>query len=122
MKYLIHFLIGSSWFVTLPFFMKVNSLGSEKNYSYFNYTIAAPIYLGLWNVISLIIAKKFNFSLRKRFLFITPIACMTTIIIAKTLKSYNYTDEEWNTYYFRLFITYFIIWNVIIYNIEKYII
>jgi len=119
MKYLLNFLIGSSWFVTLPFFIAVNNMGSIKSYSYFDYTTIAPVYLGFWNIISLIIAKKLNFSLRERLLFITPITYILSNIAVKILKSYNYTDKEWNLYDFKLFVTHFIIWNIIVYYIEK---
>ena len=119
MKYLLHFLIGSSWFVTLQFFTAVNRLRSKKNYSYFDYTIVSPIYLGFWNIISAIIAKKFNLSLRKRFLIITPMTYIASILISKKFKSYNFTNEEWGKYYIILFMKHFIMWNIIIYYLEK---
>ena len=55
MKYLEQFIVGSSWAATLPFFYKVGRI--EKNYSYYAYTLLAPLWLGLWNVFSLMSPK-----------------------------------------------------------------
>jgi len=121
MKYLKQFIIGSSILAVFPFYHGVHHLGNKKSYSYYDYTIIAPLWIGMWNVISLILAENYNLSLRKRFLLITPITYLLSILIVKTLKSYNFTDKEWGQYYIRLFLKHFIMWNIIIYYIEKYI-
>ena len=62
MKYLKEFIIGSSIMVVLPFYYIVYNSKSKKTYSYYLYTLAAPLWFGIWNIISLIIAEKFNLS------------------------------------------------------------
>ena len=119
MDYLKSFTIASSWAVTLPFFYGAKNLEKKRNYSYYKYTILAPLWLGLWSIISFIIAKNFKLSMRNRFLLITPITYLLSIIIVKTQKSYNYTQDEWNKYYILLFIGHFVYWNVLVYNIEN---
>ncbi len=119
MKYLKQFIIGSSYFGTLPFFYAAGKI-KDKAYSYYDYTLIAPIWLGLWNVISLIIATYFGLTLRTRCLMFTLITYSLSLIIVKSINGYKYTQKEWIKYYIRLFIKHFIMWNIVIYNLEKY--
>tara|TARA_Y100000310_G_C20659620_1_gene803977 strand:- start:1414 stop:1776 length:363 start_codon:yes stop_codon:yes gene_type:complete len=119
MKYLIQFLAGSSYLVTLPFFYAVGKI-KNKTYSYYDYTLVAPIWLGFWNVISFIIASRFGLTMRYRFLMLTAITYSLSLFIVKSIGAYQYTQKEWNNYYIRLFIKHFIIWNIVTYNIEKF--
>ena len=121
MKYLKQFIIGSSFLVFLPFYYAVYNSRKEKNYSYYNYTLIAPIWLGLWNVISLILAEHFKLSMRNRFLLVSVISSISIMCISTYFKTYNFTKEEWIKYYVSIFVKYMIIWNVIVYNIEKHI-
>jgi hypothetical protein len=121
MKYLKEFIIGSSYIVFFPYFYSVNKLSNkQKNYSYYEYTLVAPIWLGLWNVLSLIIAEKYNLTDRMRFIVISIISSICIMIIATKIGSYNYTNEKWMEYYFYIFLKYFFVWNFVVYNLEKY--
>jgi len=119
MKYLKQFVIGSSAFVFLPFLYTVAFNTPKKNYSYENYSLLAPIWFGLWNVISLIIAEHFGLTMKMRFLIISILSCLSIISIVNILKSYNYSNEELINYYIRIFIRYMITWNIVIYYLEK---
>ncbi len=121
MKYLKQFVIGSSYLVFIPYFYSVMKSQSKKNYTYFNYTLVAPIWLGVWNVISLIIAEKFNLSMRMRFLVVSLISSLSIMLLATYLKSYDFDKNEWKKYYLYIFIKYLIIWNIIVYNIERHV-
>nr|QBK88669.1 MAG: hypothetical protein LCMiAC01_03470 [Mimivirus LCMiAC01] len=121
MKYLKQFIIGSSYLVFLPYFYSVQKSQSKKNYSYFKYTLIAPVWLGVWNVISLILAEYFNLSMEMRFLVVSIISSLCIMFIATYLKSYNFDKDEWKKYYFYIFVKYLIIWNLVVYSIEKYI-
>ena len=125
MKYLKEFIIGSCGLVTLPLFISVNNSISNNraNYSYYDFTIYSPIRLGLWNVGSLIVAEYFGFSTRMRFILVTIFHWLATIISVKYYKLYTFVDDndKMNKYYIKLFISYFIHWNIVIYNLEKYI-
>ena len=120
MKYFKQFIIGSSYLVTLPFFYAAGKL-KDKKYSYYDYTLIAPLWLGFWNVISFITAKKFGLTLRQRCLLFSLITYLLSVMIVKYIDAYKYTQKEWNNYYIRLFIKHFIMWNIVIYNLEKYI-
>ena len=121
MKYLKEFIIGSSFLVFLPYFYSVQNSQSKKNYSYYHYTLVAPIWLGLWNVISLIIAEYFGLSKRQRFFVISVISSLCIMAIAFYFKTYDFTDEEWRKYFFYIFGKYLLIWNIVVYYLDKYI-
>jgi hypothetical protein len=120
MNYLKPFVIGSSYVVFAPFFHAVKNDQPKKTYSYYNYTLLAPVWFGLWNMLSLYLASRFKLSLRMRFLVISVISSLSIMMISTHLKSYNFTREEWHKYYLYIFVKYLIVWNLIIYNIEKY--
>lgn len=119
MKYLKQFIIGSSYLVFLPFYYAVYNLRPEKTYSYYNYTLVSPLWFGIWNVISLIIAEYLSLSLRLRFILVSILSSFSIMTIAKYFKSYNFTKAEWNRYYIHIFIKYLIVWNFVIYLLEK---
>ena len=62
MKYLKEFIIGSSYPVVVLFYYMVHNYQSNKNYDYYEYTLIAPIWFGLWNIISLLISEKYKLS------------------------------------------------------------
>ena len=151
MKYLREFVIGSSYLVVVLFYRSVYSSiqkkklsdpeyfdtlyekeipflwnkiwpGDYEYYSYFRYTITAPIYFGLWNILSLLIAEHFDLSLRMRFIVISIISSIFMMRFQTIYNIYDFeTNEEFTNYYIHIFIKYMLIWNIIIYNLEKYI-
>lgn len=124
MKYLKQFVIGSSYLVFVPFLYLLNKYEKSGflNYGLNNYGLLAPLWWGMWNIISLILAEIFNLSLKMRFLIISIISAVTILIYARTMKVYNFTNEtQWFNYYIFIIVSYLIIWNIIVYNIEKHI-
>lgn len=119
MKYLKSFVLASSWLATFPFFYTVGKI--DKAYSYYDYSLVAPIWLGFWNVISLLVAEYFGLSLRTRFLLLTLVTYVLSILLAKTSGAYPYNQSQWNRYYLRLFLKHFLLWNLIVYYLEIYI-
>ena len=118
MKYLKQFIIGASYPVFILYYLAVYNSQSKKNYSYYEYTLVAPLWFGFWNVISLIIATKYNLSMRQRFLLISIVSALSIMVIATLSKSYDFTTPEWLTYYGYILLKYLFVWNVIIYFIE----
>ena len=126
MKYLKEFVIGSSVILFIPAFYKFNRITpsvTNINNPYIKYTIFFPIVTGLANALSLIIKEYFGLSNHIRFLLLTIITWFATTSLVKYYKLYNFTDnnKRMNEYYIKLFITYFVFWNIVIYNLEKYI-
>jgi len=121
-EYLRAFVIGSSFLVFLPFFYSVYNFEKEQfNFSYDIYTFLAPPTLGLMNVISLLLANKFNISKRVRFLLTSLIAPTIVLITIVTFNIYNYSLKEWVSHVLQLYLLYFIIFNGLIYYLDKYI-
>jgi len=121
-QYLRAFVIGSSFFVFIPYFLAVKYLSDHKftNYSYENYTLYAPIGLGLYNVLSLYIANKMNITKRYSLFLISIIAPTFVALSAYILKLYNYTSiDQWFNHIWKLYLIYFIVLNFIIYSLDK---
>jgi len=121
-QYLRAFVIGSSFFVFILYFLAVKKLSHEKfaNFSYENYTLYAPIALGLYNILALYISKKMNISKRYSLFLLSIIAPTLVAIFIYINKIYNYTSfEQWFGHIWKLYLTYFIVFNFIIYSLEK---
>lgn len=119
MKYLKQFVVGSSWLVVVQSLYMAAYRRPNKNWSYEKYSLIAPVWFGLWNVISLVIAGHFGLTMRMRFLVVSIMSYIGILAIAKGFKAYNFTQEQWNEYYSYMFIKYIITWNIIVYYIEK---
>ena len=120
MKYLRQFVIGSSYLIFLPFFYSVKNNQPKKTYNYYDYTLIAPVWFGIWNVLSLYLAERFNLTLNQRFLLVSIISALSVMTLATNFKSYKFSKKEWKKYYFKIIAKYLFIWNIVIFNIEKY--
>lgn len=114
MESLKHFLVGASWPVFILFFMSVLKIKPEiRNYRYETYTLVAPVYLGLMNVIGKMFFKE------KQYLYTGLMSGSIVAIIATLLKSYNFTTmKEWIRYYVSVVLRHLIAHFVIIQNLE----
>jgi hypothetical protein len=119
MKYLKQFIIGSSYPVFFSFYYSVKNSQPKKTYKYYNYTLVAPVWFGVWNIISLLLAERLNLTNKMRFLLISLLSSLSIMIIATKLKSYKFNSKEWRNYYFYILVKYLIVWNIVILNIEK---
>lgn len=121
-NYLRAFVIASSILVVLPHFIGVAQLDTTKmNYTYEEYTIVAPIYYGLMNMISLFLAISLNLSSRERYILNGTISPLLVISFSYLSNAYIYDTEEWLKYGIHLFIKHFLIWNVVIFLLDKYV-
>jgi len=121
MKSLREFVIGSSIVVTLPFYYMVYHHQPNKQYNYYDYSLGAPLWFGLWNMIPLLISKKYGLSKRLGYLIVSILSYLCIISIATFTKKYVKTDKEWEFYYAQQFVKYMITWNIVIYYLDKYI-
>ena len=122
-QYLRAFVIGSSFFVFIPYFIAVRSFDKNLvNYSYENYTLYAPIGLGLYNVLSLYIANKFNLTKKNRLFLISILAPTLVALTVYFLKAYNYTTlDQWFNHIWKLYLLYFVVFNLIVYYLDKHV-
>ena len=123
MKYIKQFIVGSSFPSVFLFYYTVNRIKKTNPkkyyYTYYDYTLCAPIVLGIANVISFILAERFDLSYDNRFILITILLYLFTTISVHVIKAYNFNKNDWKDYYKTLLILYIIVWNYIIYFIEK---
>lgn len=118
--YIRAFVIGSSVLVFLPYFIIVRS-SVNKTYSYDDYTFLAPFGLGFLNVLSLILANYLNLTKKYRFLLISILAPTLVAIFIHVIHAYNYTNiNQWLNHIWKLYLLYFIVFNFIVYYLDKY--
>jgi len=121
-NYLRAFVIGSSFFVFLPFFFGVSRFKKERfNFDYISYTFLAPVALGLMNVFSLLIAEQYHLSSRERYLVISILAPSIVLLSIVLFDIYNYTTIQWIRHTIKMYLLYFFMWNVVVYNLDKYV-
>jgi hypothetical protein len=121
-NYLRAFVIGSSMLVFLPHFLAVANLDERRlNYTYKQYTFVAPTYYGLMNMLSLYVALMFHLSSRQRYLLFGTISPLIVISFSYFFKTYDYQGDEWLRYGVGLFLKHFLIWNLVIFTLDKYV-
>ena len=120
-KYLKSFVIGSSFPVFSLWFLRYQTI-KKKKWTYESATIINPLYFGLMNTLSVYLAEKYKWNLRKRFVIISILSTLFLVILTTTFNFYSFTEiSQYFKYYLRIFISHFITYNVIIYHLTKYI-
>ena len=122
-EYIRAFVIGSSFFVFLPFFYVVSHFNKKKiSFTYKFYSFLAPFALGMMNVISLVIMKKLNLTTGQRFLFMSIFASTCVLGVVLLLKTYNFSSKnEFINYVIGLYLMYFFVWNFIVQTLDMYV-
>lgn len=120
-KYIRSFVIGSSLPVFSIFFKAVQNYEKQGiiNYSYYNYSLIAPLYLGIMNIIAYIIRTNFGLSLKQSLLLISIISSMIVMVFITINNAYNFqTRERWILQYQYILFAQLFVFNVIIYLLE----
>ena len=124
-QYLRSFVIGASLPVVAPYFIGLLLLDDKyKNFSnkaYQAYSIIAPLYFGLMNVLFLYFSKHFNWTLMERLLYAGIVSAIMVTTLVRLFNVYDYTPKEWTRYHVRHMITHILTFVVIIYLLEKYV-
>lgn len=121
MKYLKEFIIGSSPFVVFPYYYFVITYKRNKNYTFEQYAFGAPLWFGIWNIISLILAERFNLSTRMRFILVTLLSYISILSIVYAFNVYKFDIKQWIRYSLIQLVRYIIVWNIVIFYLHKYI-
>ena len=122
MKYLLQFLIGSSVFVFIWFFIFINKrIHDEKLYtSYFNYTLVMPIFFGISNVLGKMLQDYTNISDLFRYLLISIILYIGLWMnLLFNWNIYVYNTSEWIIHAFISFVAYVVSFTCIMNFLEK---
>jgi len=113
-QYIKSFIIGSSYPVFILYFYNV-LINKNKNYSYENYTLIAPVFLGLLNAFGYYIKQKFELSQMQRFVITAILGASIVSFYATLTKSYNLTTQnEWFTYYIQILLLYLFVFGIIV--------
>ena len=127
--YLRSFVIGSSLLVFFPFFYAVNNheiplfklsilAPSKRNYSFIHYAFVAPLFLGIFNMISLFVSMQYGLSISSRYLWTSMVVPKIVILYAYFYKMYNFNYTDWFIYSCLLFIGHYFVWNYIVAYLE----
>lgn len=119
-EYLRAFVIGSCFFIFFPYFFIVHFYLREK-VAYVPYTFYAPVALGLFNVLSLLIAKRFQLSREQRYMTIGVIAPTLVALTVYTFNVYDYNTYGWISHIVQLYVFYALMFNVVVYLLDKYV-
>ena len=120
-EYLKAFVIASSYAVFVSFFIGAGFLFHKKNYNYHRYTLVAPLYLGVMNMLGLYLSRRFDWSMNQRFLYTGLLSGTVVAIFATATNAYNFTKNEWLRYYLILITHHVLTYVVIIRLLTVYI-
>jgi len=119
-NYLKAFIIGSSIIILFPFFYIVSSISSKvRNYSYVDYTLFAPFFLGIVNVFLVFLNKKTVLSKRSLYLLVSILVPTIVASYAKLYNMYNLTNNQWLSYAVSLYLLYFFIINILLFYLNS---
>ena len=123
LQYLRAFVIGSSFLVFFPFFLAVYNFNAKDiNYTFSEYAFVAPFSTGVMNMSSLFISNAFELSRRFSIFIVSLVAPILVLAFVKINKLYNYKSASvWFSHIWKMTLMYLIVWNVVVYNIDKYI-
>jgi peptidoglycan/LPS O-acetylase OafA/YrhL len=120
MQYLRAFVIGSSFLVFAMYFLAVLSVPrSKRRYSYESYTFVGPLALGLTNTLALWVSNRLGLSRRVRYLGMSIVAPLAVLSFVYLSKAYRFNWDEWKHYIVILFVLYFFVCNVVLYQLDK---
>jgi hypothetical protein len=118
--YLRAFVIGSSFFVFFLFFFFVSQFDPKKfHYPYKNYTLIAPLFLGIMNMVALWIERTWHLTRRMKYFIVSILAPLCVLTVVYLANIYTYTRADWISHIISIFIVYSFICNVILYELDS---
>jgi hypothetical protein len=118
--YLRAFVIGSSFFVFSIFFFLVSRFDPKKfQYPYKNYTLIAPLFLGIMNMAALWMARTWNLTRRMKYFILSILAPSCVLTFVYLANIYTYTIADWISHIRKTYILYLFVCNVILYELDS---
>lgn len=121
MNYLLQFIVASNIIIFIPFynFVYKSIKEGDLNYDYYSYTILAPLYFGLFNVLGTFIQNVFELSDLTKFLLIALCSYTGLMITLHRNKLYNFNKAVMSIHQINVFLNYLFVWVIIINLIQK---
>jgi hypothetical protein len=118
--YLRAFVIGSSFFVFFLFFFFVSRFDPKKfHYPYKKYTLIAPLFLGIMNMVALWMERTWHLTRRMKYFVMSILAPICVLAFVYIANIYTYTRADWISHIISMFIVYSFICNVILYELDS---
>lgn len=120
MSYLRSFVIGSS---LLVFGMHLLLLSRKDpktyGYDYRIYSIVAPLFFGVMSMLALYLRRNHGMSLRTSLMAVSVFAYAFVVWLVRNLRVYPHDREEWLRYLGMQAVLYALVYNVILYGLER---
>ena len=91
----------------------------QKRYAYSSYTLIAPVALGVMNVLAVWLSNRYKINRRTRYLRMSLIAPSAVALFAYLTKAYTFTWQGWVRYTGILFLIYFFVCNIVLYELDR---
>lgn len=124
-RYLLAFIIGSSWFPIVRYYLSISLIGTGKqdsrDFSYEEYSIVASLYLGLVNVFGLFLSEYFHIISPYRYFIVGTLSGIFIAIRNYIYRPYHpFTDRQYLYYVIHIIIKHIVTFGFIINMIETY--
>lgn len=115
------FVIGSSWFVFVPFFIVVSGYHKKKtiNFSYYCYSLLAPLWFGIWSAIAALISTKMRINPTVTFLGVSIISPLIIASLITIFPIYDWNTKNQLKHNISLFMFHFLTFNAFIATLYK---
>lgn len=114
------FVIGSSLPAVAAFFYGVSEVPDDiRNFSYKRYSLMAPLYLGLVNVLIFTLVQKYKWPLRKTYAIVSIISGLLVPTYAKWIGVYNVDEDTWTRIRILVLLMHIFTFNIVIVNLES---
>ena len=113
------FVIGSSAFTFVPFYLVAKGI-SERKYPIQDYAVKASLYFGTMNALSLVVGRLMGWTLWERLFLINIVSILFITSWITYHQSYAFESRDrWLFQYFLIILGHSIIFLVVIYGLEK---
>lgn len=120
------FVIGSSIVATAPFYVGFHSLlprvRNLDDYTYYRYTLFAPMYIGSMSAFAIQIHHRFDVPIKTAFLMIGILSALIVSAYITFNDVYDFDVSRLYMQYIILFVYHIIVYTVVVSSIYEYII
>lgn len=118
MSLLLSFLVGSSWAVSLPWFLRAARIPPERwRYDYRWYTIVAPPYFGIMSVLAVLLRPHMGFY--GAYALVGALSALIVTTLAIQTRAYPYPGWDPWRYAIRIFFLHMVTYVLIVGTLDR---